>query len=478
MRRRPSLILTACLMIPVALSGERSVSASSVVAPASVDATGTADVTEQLKAFIASVPDGSTIAFPARARYRIDGSLIIEGRKNLTFEGNGAEFFATTEADRNRRHWWIRNSDGITIRDVVVRGANPNAGTGEAAYRSDREAQHGFDFAGVKNVIVENVTVTDVYGDFVYIGRDKSGWSKHVTVRDSHFERNGRQGIAITAGEDIKIERNKITEVRRSTFDIEPNASDWGARRVTISDNDIGPGRLSFLAGHGAAGRVEDIMVVDNRLSGKVMNISFKAPTAQRRANFSLIGNVSNKAFGSPNAAVTIEGFDGVTIRNNVLPLDAGRKMTPVQLKASCDVVVTGNQFTNAAQEVKTDGYDCGKSSSAAPTTMRTAAEPSTPDRTATPRSTTPVGVDATPPEPTAKESPESAPSSSRAVVVGEKQREVQEEHDEQALGTPHEELSDASSHRRRGFDPAILALGIGALISLAVLIPVSRRRR
>jgi hypothetical protein len=466
-------------MISAVVSCSPSSNASEPIAPpTSIDATGATDVTMQLKGFIAGVPDGSTISFPAGARYRIDGSLIIEGRNNLTFEGNGAEFFATTEADRNRRHWWIRNSDGITIRDVVVRGANPNAGTGEAAYRSDREAQHGFDFAGVKNVIVEKVTVTDVYGDFVYIGRDKSGWSKQVTVRDSHFERNGRQGIAITAGEDIKIERNKITQVRRSTFDIEPNTSDWGARRVTISDNDIGPGRLSFLAGHGAAGPVEDIMVVDNRLSGKVMNISFKAPSAQRRANFSLIGNVSNKAFGSPNAAVTIEGFDGVTIRDNVLPLDAGRNMTAVQLKASCDVVVTGNQFTNAAQEVKTDGYDCAKASPAAPTTLPTVAQPSTPDRTATPKSTTPLGAEAAVPEPTDEESPDPAPTSSRAVVVGEEQRAEQEARDEQALATPHERLSDASSSRRRGFDPAILALGIGAVISLAVLIPASRRRR
>ncbi|MEO5837387.1 MAG: hypothetical protein ABIQ73_15685 [Acidimicrobiales bacterium] len=141
---------------------------SSVVAPSTIDSTGAADVTDKLLAFIAGVPDGSTISFPANARYRIEGSLIIEGRRDLTFEGNNAEFFATTEADRNRRHWWIRNSDGITIRDIAVRGANPNAGVGDAAYRSDREAQQGFDFAGTSNTLVERVTVTDVYGDFVY----------------------------------------------------------------------------------------------------------------------------------------------------------------------------------------------------------------------------------------------------------------------------------------------------------------------
>lgn len=132
-----------------------------------------------------------------------------------------------------------------------------------------------------------------------------------MTVRDSTFQRNGRQGIAITAGEDIRIERNLITQVRRSTFDIEPNSPDWGARRVTIADNDIGPGRLNFIAGHGYAAPVEDIVVIGNRLKGKAMNISLKAPLSKRRSNFSLIGNVSDAAYGSPSAAIKIEGFDG-----------------------------------------------------------------------------------------------------------------------------------------------------------------------
>lgn len=174
MRFRPSILWSVCLMLAMLIGVAPATASSPVVAPSAIDSTGATDVTASLLAFIEGVPDGSTISFPAGARYRIEESLIIEGRRDLTFEGNGAEFFATTEADRNRRHWWIRNSDGITIRDVVVRGANPHAGTGDAAYRADREAQHGFDFGGTKNALFEGVTVTDVYGDFVYIGLAKS----------------------------------------------------------------------------------------------------------------------------------------------------------------------------------------------------------------------------------------------------------------------------------------------------------------
>jgi hypothetical protein len=423
-------------MVAAMASSTPPANASTVVVPDSVDATGSADVTEQLKAFIASVPDGSTISFPAGARYRIDASLIVEGRKNLTFEGNGAEFFATTEGDRERRHWWIRNSDGITIRDVVVRGANPNAGLADDAYRADREGQHGFDFAGVRNALLERVTVNDVYGDFVYLGLHKSGWSRNITVRRSSFERNGRQGIAITAAEDVRIEQNRISEVRRSTFDIEPNGPGWGARRVMIVDNEIGRGRLNFIAGHGSAAPVDDITVARNRLKGKPMNISLVAPPSKRRSNFSLIDNVSDYSYGSTSAAVKITGFDGVTIRDNVLPLVERRKMTAVHLQSTCGAVVENNEFKGAAKEVVDDGYVCAQT-----VTPPTAALPP----------------------------PVVAPEGTRGGSVVSS---------DDGAALPAAGARDDRSKANRGLTGKWMwALALGAVVSLAVSIPLSRRR-
>ena len=89
MRFRPSILWSACLMLSVmiGLTTPAGASSSSTVAPSTIDSTGATDVTAELVAFIASVPDGSTISFPAGARYRIEKSLIIEGRHDLTFEG-------------------------------------------------------------------------------------------------------------------------------------------------------------------------------------------------------------------------------------------------------------------------------------------------------------------------------------------------------------------------------------------------------
>lgn len=110
-----------------------------------------------------------------------------------------------------------------------------------------------------------------------------------------------------------RARRNLIMQVRRSTLDIEPNSANWGARRVTIANVDIGPWWLIVIAGQGYAAPVEDIVVTGNRLKGKAMNISLKAQSSKRRTNFSLIGNVSHAAsesrceYLSPASAARLE---------------------------------------------------------------------------------------------------------------------------------------------------------------------------
>ena len=55
--------------------------------PTSIDRTGATDVSGAISAFIASVPDGSTIVFPASSRYRIEGAVLVAARHNLVING-------------------------------------------------------------------------------------------------------------------------------------------------------------------------------------------------------------------------------------------------------------------------------------------------------------------------------------------------------------------------------------------------------
>ncbi|MEO8698362.1 MAG: hypothetical protein ABI658_33020, partial [Acidimicrobiales bacterium] len=272
--------------------------------------------------------------------------------------------------------------------------------------------------------------------------------------------------------------------VRHSTFDIEPNGPEWGARRVTISDNDVGTGRHNFVASHGRGAPVEDIVVINNRLRGKTMNVDLKAPESWRRSNFSFIDNVTDTAYSAPGAAIKIEGFDGVTIRGNVVRLDPRRNMIGVNLVSTCGAVIEGNQFIVAAREMNSDGYKCAKPVPLA-TVPQQAATP-TPSGSATTR-TAAAGSQA----PTTASHPSAVgtiPLQRGATVVdnsvktsGEADQAIHAnepaDDTEAALPVADDRLVESPRAKDGGVTTdAIWVLAIGAAVSMMVLVPLSRR--
>src|SRR6476660_8785707 len=112
--------------------------------PASIDPTGRVDVTKSLQRFLSSVPREREVLFRKGARYRVEGTLVLRNRHGMTIDGNGATVFATTRGKIDRAQFWIKGGERVVFRDLNVRGANPNAGTGEGAYVPKLENQHGF----------------------------------------------------------------------------------------------------------------------------------------------------------------------------------------------------------------------------------------------------------------------------------------------------------------------------------------------
>jgi hypothetical protein len=242
---------------------------------------------------------------------------------------------------------------------MTVVGANPYAGVSDQAYNADLEAQHGFDFQGVQGVELDSVTVTDVWGDFVYVGMDVSTWtwSKNVWIHDSHFDRNGRQGISVTGAEDVRIERNYIGNIRRSSIDLEPFDTRGGIRRLLVSNNHFGPGRLTFIASKGAAAPIDDITIEGNRVTGDKLTVTVVAPVGSRRSRFRILNNTSDMPFGSPEALMNFVRVDSIEIRGNVQPLAPLRQMTAVLAKESCGIVVKDNVFSGALKELVVEPF-------------------------------------------------------------------------------------------------------------------------
>ena len=137
--------------------------------PSSIASDCSADATSSLSKWISSVPDNSSLMLGKGACYRVDGSITISNRRSLLFDGNGSTLQAKTRGERARIHLGIDNSENIIVRNLTVKGANPDAGASREAYQAELEAQHAFNLGSVRHVLLDGVSASDVYGDFVYI---------------------------------------------------------------------------------------------------------------------------------------------------------------------------------------------------------------------------------------------------------------------------------------------------------------------
>ena len=312
--------------------------------PGTIDYTGATDVTDALQTFIDHVRDGWIVRFHRNGRYRVEGTILVVNR-TLTFDGQNATVFATTPGTLERSQWWITDGSGIIFRHLIVRGANPHAGLADDAYVPKLEKQHGFRIEGVQGLELDHVTVTDVYGDFVYIARDLAFVpSTNVWIHDSTFRRDGRQGISLIATEGVIIERNTIADTRRSTIDLEPNGPNQSVSNAFVLNNAVGPGRLLFVAAHGK-GPVDNIVIFGNRLHNHLMTIDDLPPKDERRSNWIVAGNTSDSIAHS--RPMRFFETDAVVVAHNTQPIDAGQ--SSVELTNVCGDRIANNDFGTAS---------------------------------------------------------------------------------------------------------------------------------
>jgi hypothetical protein len=227
--------------------------------PLAIAADCSSDVTLPLLEWLATVPDGSAVEF-GHGCYRIEGTLELRGRENLTLEGGTFRSFDPPEDQR--AVWRLVDSAGFIFRDMSIVGSFQQS---EVDPRHDPSLQHAhaIDLRGT-SVEISHVRALRIAGDCVYFGlgvarpRRSSG-----AVRDSVCRETSRNAVSVTAGDDIAIERNVTSGIGLTAFDIEPNKGPgWGSSRVSVRDNRIGSYNLYAYALIGNA-QIKDQSFVD-----------------------------------------------------------------------------------------------------------------------------------------------------------------------------------------------------------------------
>ena len=297
-----------------------------VPVPHSIDGTGVTDAADALSAFISSVPDGSTIVFPAAAVYRISHGLHLLGRNDLIFDGNGTTLEATAASGEiGDSPFFLERSAGITIRDLTLTGNNPDVGT-PASHHRDRQDQGGVMVYGGERILIEDTTIRGVWGDCVYIDASAGAWAQGIVYRDSVCLDNGRQGVAVIAARSVLVERVDFNRISLSVLDIEPNYASEGAIGVDFRDNTVGTYGLSnvssgyFFAADGAQGStVRNVTITGNTVTGGTLLTSV---VVGGRQNITMTDNTSLVPARGP--VLRFSGVDGLTVSGNVQPLSSG----------------------------------------------------------------------------------------------------------------------------------------------------------
>jgi hypothetical protein len=345
--------------------------------PRSIPADCSADVTASLTSWIDSVPDNSTLEFPAGACYDVEGTLLLQQRSGLLLQGNGAEILAKTEGSSaappsptypsrgffsnswpsRRSQFWVEEGKNITFDDFVIHGAAnlfaPHEGAESGTDQSQGLiGQYGIAFAGVNGAMVENSTITDTFSDAIGMIADNPANtvfpfpSTNVTIVRNVIEHSDRNGPSVYDGSNIIVEDNSIGDTWGPIVDFEPVATRWLVNDATVLGNTIGSHAHYLFAADGASATDNNLAFLNNVDHGGNLTITVgsHASPPPIRQNVSIVGN-SADVKGPTTSLISIRGIDGVTVESNSAP--TGGTAISVDSYTS-NLVVSNNSFPGA----------------------------------------------------------------------------------------------------------------------------------
>jgi hypothetical protein len=381
--------------------------------PGNIKSNCSAPVEGKLMAWLATVPDGSTVRFAANGCYGQDGTITLTGRKGLVLDGRGAQFRALTAGDSHRANWrFVRGSD-LTVQNMAVRGSDP-----QGAYDPSVEWQHGYSIEGVQGMNLTNVQARETWGDGIDLWHgadspacgDDASSARNIKISGATLEHNGRQGLAVVDAEGVTLQGSTVGPVAWSSVDLETDDDCEIARHVTIDHNSFGANRYGVVASVGFGGdpQVGDVTVTDNVQTAPTglgppatgecwAPVRILSPEGLYRDGYSFRGN----HFLARWNGYEFRRVDNIAVDANTVDYGTASGCSAgagVLMVDSHTVAITNNRFNGANQVFTADAASTGISSqgntagdgtaTAAPTT--TAAPTATAGPTAT--ASTPQG--------------------------------------------------------------------------------------
>ncbi len=339
--------------------------------PTKIKSNCSAPVENKIMAWLATVPDGSTVQFGAGRCYGQDGTITLSGRSGLVIDGQGSEFRALTAGGSHRANWRLVNGSNLTLRNMAVRGSNPQGG-----YDPSIEWQHGYSVEGVQGITLSNVQARDTWGDGVMLWHgshtpacgDDASSARNVLIAGALLERNGRQGVAVVDAENVTLQDSTVGPVAWSSVDIETDDDCEIARHITIARNRFGANRYGAIASVGFGGdpQVGDVTVTDNTQTAETglpgecwAPVRILSPDALYRTGYTFRGN----RFLARRNAFEFRRVRNIDVSSNSVtftPTTGCGKRTGVLLVDSHTVSISWNSFSGANYVFRADSLSTG----------------------------------------------------------------------------------------------------------------------
>jgi hypothetical protein len=366
--------ITAAVLVVSALavagafgSGANGAKSTVYKVPKSIRSDCSAPVENAVMAWIAKVPDGSTVQFGAGRCYGQDGTITLTNRKGLVIDGQGSEFRALTPGGSHRANWQFIGGSNLTVRNMAVRGSNL-----QGIYNHDVEWQHGYSVEGVQGMTLSNVKARETFGDGIYLWRgasspacgDDASSARNVLIAGALLERIGRQGVAVVDAEHVTIQSSTIGPVAWANVDLETDDNCEIARHVSVQNNSFGSNGWGVIVNGGFGGdpQVGDVSVTGNIQTAPTIEtgiltpdpcrppVRMLAPSGLYRAGYMFRGN----RLLTPNNAFVFRQIRNIDVSSNSVafaePAPTGcNSRAGVRLTDSHSVTILDNAFTGAS---------------------------------------------------------------------------------------------------------------------------------
>lgn len=347
MRRRGAWLWV--VVLGGVLHGPPAASAAQVTVPA--DACDPAsDSAPAIESFLATVPNGSTVVFPAGGSCQVALDLDLgipprgqSQRLDTAFDLNGATIFRTAEPSCAKVRFCnaplirLARVKGVTLTGGTIRGAyDPGP---RPAYDATRAHDHGVVVHGSTNVTLSALTIQNMGGDCVDVDRFAKMPSAGVSFTGTSGAptlcfKVGRQGISANAVDGLTVSGVTFHFIGRSAVDIEPRAG-WFARNVSIVGNSLGWAVNYEVAGVGSADVWENV-VVEGNVQTSASGLGFMwVGNRYQRGPITVTNNMVQDASRISHTSGTVTGNvmtanpDGITCMFLIVP--------------PADIVVSGN---------------------------------------------------------------------------------------------------------------------------------------